>query len=168
MLEQVIQPLLRAREVLNQQYHVLHRAMLNLVRHDAVCRRLMTVPGVGALVAITFTSAVDDPTRFSRARAVGAHFGLTPKRYQSGETDVVGTISKAGDEAARTALYQAAHTMLTCPGRYSSLKRWGMEVARRRGLKRATVALARKLSVVLLRIWTSESEFRFDRPVAAV
>jgi len=168
MLEQVIQPLLRAREVLNQQYHVLHRAMLNLVRHDAVCRRLMTVPGVGAVVAITFTSAVDDPTRFSRARAVGAYFGLTPKRYQSGETDVVGTISKAGDEAARTALYQAAHTMLTCPGRYSSLKRWGMEVARRRGLKRATVALARKLSVVLLRIWTSESEFRFDRPVAAV
>jgi transposase len=167
MLEQVIQPLLQARSALNQQYHVLHRGMLALVRHDAVCRRLMTIPGVGALVAITFTSAVDDPVRFGRARAIGAHFGLTPKRYQSGETDVVGGIGKAGDEAARTALYQAAHSMPTRSGRYSSLKRWGMEVARRRGLKRATVALARKLSVVLLRIWTSESEFRFDRPVAA-
>ena len=167
MLEQVIEPLLRARGALNEQYHVLHRAMLNLVRRDAVCRRLMTVPGVGALVAITFTSAVDDPARFGRARAVGAHFGLTPKRYQSGETDVVGAISKVGDEAARTALYQAAHTILTRPGRYSSLKRWGMEVAKRRGLKRATVAVARKLSMVLLRMWTSESEFRFGRPAAA-
>jgi len=167
MLEQVIQPLLQAREVLNRQFHALHRAMLALVRHDAVCRRLMTVPGVGALVAITFTSAVDDPARFPRARALGAHFGLTPKRYQSGETDVVGGISKVGDEAARTALYQAAHTILTRPGRYSSLKRWGMEVAKRRGLRRATVALARKLSVVLLRIWTRETVFRFGRPAAA-
>lgn len=90
-----------------RQYNVLHRAMLNLVRRDAVCRRLMTVPGVGAMVAITFTftSAIDDPARFPRARAVGAHFGLTPRCYQSGETDVVGAISKIGDEAARTALY---------------------------------------------------------------
>jgi transposase len=141
--------------------------MLNLVRRDAVCRRLMTVPGVGAMVAITFTSAIDDPARFPRARAVGAHFGLTPKRYQSGETDVVGAISKIGDEAVRTALYQAAHTMLTRSGQFSSLKRWAMEVARRRGLKRATVALARKLTVVLLRMWTSETEFRFSRLAVA-
>lgn len=167
MLEQVIRPLLRTREVLNQQYHVLHRAMLALVRNDAVCRRLMTVPGVGALVAITFTSAVDDPARFARGRAIGAHFGLTPKRHQSGETDVVGAISKMGDEAVRTALYQAAHTMLTRTDRFSSLKCWAMEVAKRRGLKRATVALARKLSVVLLRMWTSGTFFRFSRAAAA-
>lgn len=101
--------------------------MLNRVRRDAVCRRLMTVPGVGAMVAITFTSAIDDPARFPRARAVGAHFGVTPKRYQSGETDVVGAISRIGDEAVRTALYQAAHTMLTRSGQFSSLKRWAME-----------------------------------------
>jgi transposase len=167
MLEQVIEPLLCAREALNRQYNVLHRAMINLVRRDAVCRRLMTVPGVGAMVAITFTSSIDDPARFPRAIAVGAHFGLTPKRYQSGETDVVGAISKIGDEAVRTALYQAAHTMLTRSGQFSSLKRWAMEVARRRGLKRATVALARKLTVVLLRMWTSETEFRFSRLAVA-
>ena len=100
--------------------------MLAIVREDAVCRRLMTVPGVGALVAITFTSAVDDPARFRRSRAVGAHFGLTPKKYQSGETDVTGGISKVGDAMVRTALYEAANVMLTRAGRFSTLKRWAL------------------------------------------
>jgi transposase len=94
MLERVIEPMLRARDALNAEFHALHRAMLAIVRDDAVCRRLMTVPGVGALVALTFTSAVDDPARFPRGRSIGAYFGLTPKRYQSGETDVVGGITK--------------------------------------------------------------------------
>ncbi len=89
MLERVVEPMLRAREALRCEFHVLHRAVLAIVREDAVCRRLMSVPGVGALVAVTFASAVDDPTRFRRSRAVGAHFGLTPKKYQSGETDVI-------------------------------------------------------------------------------
>jgi transposase len=97
MLERVAEPMLEAREALRREFHVLHRAVLAIVREDAVCRRLMTVPGVGALVAVTFASAVDDPARFRRSRSVGAHFGLTPKRYQSGETDVSGGISKAGD-----------------------------------------------------------------------
>ena len=96
MLERVVEPMLRAREALRCEFHVLHRAVLAIVREDAVCRRLMSVPGVGALVAITFTSAVDDPARFRRSRSLGAYFGLTPKRYQSGETDVTGGISKAG------------------------------------------------------------------------
>ena len=87
--------------------------MLAIVASDEVCRRLMTVPGVGALVAMTFTSAVDDPARFTRSQAVGAHFGLTPKKYQSGETDVTGGISKVGDAMVRTALYEAANVMLT-------------------------------------------------------
>jgi transposase len=117
------------------------------VRADAVCRRLMTVPGVGALVAVTFTSAVDDPQRFARSKAVGTHFGLTPKRYQSGETDVVGAIRKVGDAMVRTALFEAAHILLIRAARFSSLKRWAMDVAKRRGLKRAKVALARKLTV---------------------
>jgi transposase len=167
MLEQVVEPMLRAREALSREFHVLHRAMLAIVRADAVCRRLMTVPGVGALVAITYTSAVDDPIRFTRSRAVGAHFGLTPKRYQSGETDVAGRITKVGDGMVRSILYEAAHTMLTRAGRFSTLKRWAVDVAKRRGLKRATVALARKLSVVLLRIWTSEGVFRFGKEAAA-
>jgi transposase len=167
MLERVIEPMLRARDALNAEFHALHRAMLAIVRDDAVCRRLMTVPGVGALVALTFTSAVDDPARFSRGRSIGAHFGLTPKRHQSGETDVVGGITKVGDTMVRAALYEAAHIMLTRSGRFSSLKRWALAVAGRRGMKRARVALARKLSVVLLRIWTTGGVFRFGKEAAA-
>jgi len=167
MLERVIEPMLRAREALHQEFHALHRAMLAIVRHDGVCRRLMTVPGVGALVAITFTSAIDDPARFRRSRAVGAHFGLTPKKYQSGEMDVTGGISRVGDPLVRTALYEAAHIMLTRAVRFSGLKRWALEVARRRGMKRAKVALARKLAAVLLRLWTDGSAFRFGKEAAA-
>ena len=166
MLERVVEPMLRAREALRAEYQVLHRAVLAIVREDAVCRRLMTVPGVGALVAVTFASAVDDPARFRRSRALGAHFGLTPKRYQSGETDVTGGISKAGDGMVRAALYEAAHAMLTRTGRFSTLKRWALEVAKRRGMKRAKVALARKLSALLHRLWVDGSEFRFGREAA--
>jgi transposase len=167
MLERVIEPLLRAREALRSEYHVLHRAMLAIVRADGTCRRLMTVPGVGALVAITFTSAVDDPARFRRSRMVGAHFGLTPKKHQSGETDVTGGISKVGDTMVRTVLYEAANVMLTRAGRFSSLKRWALEVAKRRGMKRAKVALARKLASVLHRMWVDGASFRFGQGVAA-
>jgi transposase len=167
MLERVIEPMLRAREALRSEYQALHRAMLSIVRHDVTCRRLMTVPGVGALVAVTFTSAVDDPARFRRSCSVGAHFGLTPKKYQSGETDVTGGISKVGDALVRTALYEAANAMLTRAGKFSTLKRWGLEIAKRRGLKRAKVALARKLASVLHRMWVDGASFRFGKEVAA-
>jgi transposase len=166
-LERVVEPMLRAREALRSEYLVLHRAVLAIVRADAVCRRLMTVPGVGALVAVTFTSAVDDPARFRRSRTVGAYFGLTPRKYQSGETDVTGGISKAGDAMARTALYEAANVMLTRAGKFSALKRWALEVAKRRGTRRAKVALARKLATVLHRLWVDGSEFRFGKEAAA-
>ncbi len=165
-LERVAEPMLRAREALRAEFHVLHRAVLAVVREDAVCRRLMTVPGVGALVAVTFSSAVDDPARFGRSRAVGAHFGLTPKKYQSGETDVTGGISKVGDAMVRTALYEAANVMLTRAGKFSTLKRWALEVAQRRGMRRAKVALARKLATVLHRLWVDGSEFRFGKEAA--
>jgi transposase len=167
MLEQVIEPMLRAHEALRKELHALHRTVLGIVRQDGVCRRLMTVPGVGALVAITFTSAIDDPARFRHSRVVGAHFGLTPKKYQSGETDVTGGISKMGDTMVRTALYEAANVMLTRVGRFSILKRWALEVAKRRGMRRAKVALARKLACILHRMWVDGSEFRFDKEVAA-
>jgi transposase len=167
MLERVIGPMLQAREALRTEFHTLHRAMLGIVRQDGTCRRLMTVPGVGALVAVTFTSAIDDPARFRHSRAVGAHFGLTPKKSQSGETDVTGGISKVGDAMVRTALYEAAHVMLTRSGKFSVLKRWALEVAKRRGLRRAKVALARKLAIVLHRLWTDGSAFRFGKEVAA-
>ena len=141
--------------------------MLAIARAEAVCRRLMTVPGVGALVAVPFTSAVDDPQRFARSKAVGAHFGLTPKKYQSGETDVTGAISKVGDALVRTALYEAAHILLTRAVRFSRLKRRGLNVARRRGMKRAKVALARKLAVVLHAMWRDGTEFRWGKEIAA-
>jgi transposase len=169
MLETVTGAMLAAREALLAEFMRLHRRMLAIVRADAVCRRLMTAPGIGALVSITFRTAVDDPGRFRSSKAVGAHFGLTPKRYQSGETDVIGGISKVGDAMVRTALYEAANAVLSRPTRFSTLKRWAMDVARRRGLKRAKVALARKMATVLHRMWIDGTEFRWGKeaPVAA-
>jgi transposase len=169
MLERVVEPLLRARDALRAEFAGLHRQLLALVREDTVCRRLMTTPGVGAVVAATFTSAVDDPSRFAKSRTVGAHFGLTPRRYQSGETDVSGGISRVGDAMARTALYEAAQSMLTRTVRFSALKHWALEVARRRGMRRAKVALARKLATVLHRMWVDGTEFRWGKePGAAI
>jgi transposase len=167
MLETVTSAMLTAREGLLAEFMRLHRRMLAIVRADAVCRRLMTAPGVGALVSITFRTAVDDPARFGSSKAVGAHFGLTPKRYQSGETDVIGGISKCGDAMVRTALYEAANAVLSRPTRFSALKRWAMDVAKRRGLKRAKVALARKLAGVLHRMWADGTDFRWGKEMEA-
>jgi transposase len=167
MLERVIEPMLRAREALRAEYHALHRAMQGIVREDTACRRLMTVPGSALWWRSRSTSAIDDPGRLARSRAVGAHFGLTPKKYQSGEIDVTGGISKVGDAMVRSALYEAANVMLTRASRVSSLKRWAMAVAGRRGMKRAKVALARKLASVLHRMWLDGTSFRFGKEIAA-
>src|SRR5918998_78756 len=168
MLERIAEAMLQAREALRTEFSKLHRVMLAIARTDEVCRRLMTVPGVGALVAVTFTSGVDAPERFSRSRAVGAHFGLTPKKYQSGETDITGAVSRVGDVMVRTALYEAAHILLTRAVRFSALKRWALEVAKRRGMKRAKVALARKLAIILHRMWVEGTTFRWGQEVSAV
>jgi transposase len=167
MLETITGAMLAARESLLAEFARLHRRMLGIARADAVCRQLMTAPGVGALVSITFRTAVDDPGRFGTSKAVGAHFGLTPKRYQSGETDVAGGISKVGDAMVRTALYEAANAVLSRPTRFSALKRWAVDVAKRRGLKRAKVALARKLGTVLHRMWVDGTEFRWGKEAQA-
>jgi transposase len=167
MLERIAEAMLQAREALRTEFAKLHRAMLAIVREDRVCRRLMTVPGVGALIAVTFTSGVDDPGRFTRSKGVGAHFGLTPRKYQSGETDVTGAVSRVGDAMVRTALYEGAHILLTRAVRFSALKRWALEVARRRGMKRAKVALARKLAVILHRMWVDGTTFRWGRESVA-
>jgi transposase len=128
-----------------------------------VCARLMTIPGVGAVVAMTFRSAVDQPERFARSKAVGAHFGLTPKKYQSGEIDRTGRISKVGDTMVRTALFEAANVMLTRAVRLSALKAWALRIASRQGMKKAKVALARKLAVVMHRMWRDGTAFRWGR-----
>jgi len=167
ILETVIGAMLAARMALWNEFTRLRREMLKIVRADRVCRRLMSAPGVGALVALTYRSAVDDPSRFAKSGAIGAYFGLTPKKYQSGETDRDGGVSKVGDGMVRTALFEAAHIMLTRAVRFSSLKRWALAVAQRRGMKRAKVALARKLGVVLHRMWVEATEFRWSNAVPA-
>ena len=128
----------------------------------------MTAPGVGAIVALTYASAIDDPGRFRSSKAVGAHFRLTPKKYQSGETDVTGCISKIGDAGVRSALYEAANVILTRPVKGSTLKSWGMRLAARTGMRKAKVALARKLAVVLHRMLADGTEFLADKAAAAV
>jgi transposase len=126
---------------------------------DNRARLLTTVPGVGSIVALTFASAIDDPGRFKSSKTVGALFGLTPKKYQSGETDVTGRISKIGDAGVRTALYEAANVILTRTRKGSSLKKWAMGVAKRAGMRKAKVALARKLAVVMHRMLVDGTPF---------
>jgi transposase len=160
--------LLNARATLVAEVAKLHRKLLAIARVDGVCVRLMTVPGVGALTALTFTTAIDDPSRIAKSRDVGPLFGLTPGRYQSGETDLIGKITKVGDVMARTALFEAAAVMLTRSTKTSRLKAWALALVKRRGRKRAIVALARKLGVILHRIWVDGSTFRFGEENTAV
>jgi transposase len=163
----LVEPLLVVRRVLREQIAVLHRRLLVIVRDDDVCRRLMTVPGVGPVVALTFRATLDVPARFRNSRAVGAALGLTPCKYQSGESDRTGGISRCGDEMMRVMLYEAAQVMLVRSTRWSWLKAWAMQIARRRGMKKAIVALARRLAVILHRIWVDGTEFRWSRQEAA-
>lgn len=165
-LAAVMLPLLEAHAALQEQYNVLHKRLLDLVRDDPLCRRLMSAPGVGPVIALTFQATVDVPTRFPKSRLVGAHFGLTPKRYASGETDHSGRVSKCGDVVMRTALFESAQALLVCTKKWCSLKAWGMAIARRRGMKRAIVAVARKLAMVLHRMWLDGTEFRWGKKAA--
>lgn len=164
VLSAVAEPLLAITETLRRELARLTKQVLAIVRDEPVCRRLMTVPGVGPLTALAFRATVDRPDRFRHSRDVGAHLGLTPRRYQSGETDVAGRISRCGDELARTALYEAAHTLLVRCRKGSALRAWGLKIAKTRGLARARVAVARKLAVILHRMWSDGSEFRWGKP----
>ena len=158
----LVEPLLIVRRVLREQIAVLHRRLLTIVRDDEVCRRLMTIPGVGSVVALTYRATVDVPARFRKSKSVGAVFGLTCSKYQSGEIDRSGRISRCGDEMMRVMLYEAAHSMLRSK-KWSWLKAWAMQVARRCGMKKAIVALARRLAVIMHRIWVDGTEFRWIR-----
>jgi transposase len=170
-LAAIVEPLLIVRQTLQAQFAVLHKMLLGVVRQDPACRRLMTAPGVGPVVALTYRTTVDQPQRFRHSKAVGAHVGLAPKRQQSGETDYDVGISKSGDAMLRTMLYEAAQSLLThSRGRWSWLKAWGLRVAQRRGLRRAIVAVARRLAVILHRMWVDETDFHWtrDNPPAAL
>ena len=167
VLTAVADALLAARETLAAQLRGLEKRLRDQARHEKRARLLMSVPGVGVVVALTFAAAVDDPSRFRSSKTVGAHFGLTPKRYQSGETDVTGRIGKIGDVGVRTALYEAAHVILTRPVKGSTLKSWAARLAQRTGLRKAKVALARKLAVVMHRMLVDGTSFAAERAAVA-
>jgi transposase len=163
----LVEPLLVVRRVLREQINILHGRMLAVARDDEVCRRLMTVPGVGPVVALTYRATIDVPARFRKSKSVGAVFGLTPARDQSGERDRPGAISRCGDEMMRTTLYEAAQVMLLRSAKWSWLRAWAMKIAKHHGMKKAIVALARRLAVIMHRIWTDGTEFRWSREAAA-
>lgn len=159
-LELIAQSLLAAHAVLVREFNTLDRRVRLLAREHSQARLLMTTPAVGPIVALTYAAGIDDPARFRSSKQTGAHFGLTPKKYQSGETDVTGRISKIGDASVREALYQAAHVMLTKPLRgCTALKSWAMRIAKRAGMRKAKVALARKLAVVMHRMLADNKPF---------
>jgi transposase len=158
--------LLAARAALIVELKGIERRLVALARDDTRTRLLLSAPGVGVIVALTYVSAIDDPGRFKSSRAVGPHFGLTPKRYQSGETDVTGRISKVGDAGVRTALYEAANVILTRPVKGSTLKSWAARLAARAGMRKAKVALARKLAVVLHRMLIDGTSFAAEKAAA--
>lgn len=166
-LAAIADALLAARETLGEQLRGLETRVRAQARDDKRTRLLMTAPGVGAIVALTFVAAIDDPSRFRSSQAVGAHFGLTPRKYQSGETDVTGRISKVGDAGVRTVLYEAANVILTRAVKGSALKSWAARLALRAGMRKAKVALARKLAVVLHRMLADGTPFAADRAAAA-
>ena len=152
-LEVIAAALLVVHETLRRELAGFEKRVRSIARSDGRVRLLMSTPGVGAIVALTYVAAIDDPARFKSSKGVGAHFGLTPKKYQSGETDITGRISKIGDEGVRTALYEASHIILTQPLKgCTTLKSWAMRLAKRAGMKKAKVALARKLAVIMHRM----------------
>jgi transposase len=162
-----VEPLLKAREAVGQQIADLDSKVMRLARADAQVRRFMTAPGVGPITALCFRATIDDPARFRRSRSVGAYAGLTTRRYASGEIDWTGRISKCGDKMLRSYLYEAANVLLTRIAKWSALKAWGVRIAKRSGLRKAKVAVARKLAVILHRMWIDGAEFKCSSKEAA-
>jgi len=163
-LQGIATSLLAVHAVLLREFKVFEKRIRVMARQDERARLLMSTPGVGVLVALTYVSAIDDTGRFTSSKRAGAHFGLTPKKYQSGETDITGRISKIGDKGVRTALYEAANIILTKPVKGSALKSWAARLAKRAGMNKAKVALARKLAVIMHRMLVDKTPFN---PAAA-
>ena len=159
-LSAAMRGLIAAREAVLSAIAAIDSDIKHLVRQSKACRRLMTVPGVGPLTALAFTAAVDDPGRFRRSRDLGAYLGLVPRRYQSGEIDYTGHISKTGDRRVRTLLYEAANVMLTRYKGALKLKEWALAIARRSNMRKARIALARRLAVIMHAMLKSDTDFR--------
>lgn len=167
-LAEIMEPLLASRKQLRKAFMALHSKLLSIVRNDAVCRRLMTIPGVGPVVSLAFSSTIDVPARFRNSKAVGPALGLSPVLNQSGESHRVGRISLCGDGMMRHLLYEAAQVMLTRVQKWSWLKAWAVNIAKRRGQQKAIVALARRLAVIMHRMWIDGTEFRWTREPVAI
>jgi transposase len=162
ILKEAVRALLAVLQNVGEQILKLDRMVRRYTRQNKVCRRLRTVPGIGMLTATAFVAAIDDPERFRKSKSVGAFLGLTPRRYQSGETDLNGRISKCGDAMTRTYLFEAATSLMTKVRKWSALKAWGMRIAKRAGMKKARVAVARKLAVIMHRIWLTGETFQWS------
>ncbi len=167
LMQEAVRPLLAVRESVRREIAALHRKLLALARQDEDSRRSMTVPGIGPITALAFHSAIDEPSRFRRSRSVGAYIGLTSRRHASGEIDWSGRISKCGDRMLRTYLFEAAGVLLTRVPHWCSLKAWGLRLAKRIGFKKAKIAVARKLAVILHRMWRDGTDFIWSAKEAA-
>jgi transposase len=165
-LNGLVEPLLRARAAILEEVTALEARLRQIAADDPVCRRLMTAPYVGPQIALTFRASIDMPQRFTRSRNVGVHLGLTPRTRQSGEKETRTGITRRGDRATRTALYLAAGNLIRVTSKPSWLKTWGREVAARRGLRKAIVAVARRLASVLHQMWVNETDFRWEAKAA--
>jgi transposase len=161
----LIEPLMEARRVLRETYNQLDALMRAAAKADPVCQRLMTAPGIGPIAALTYRVVIEVPERFRRSQTVGAHLGLTPKSRQSGEKDMKGRISRRGDRTLRVALFNGANAVLNPQCRDHPLRSWALKIAARRGRMKAVVALARRLSVILHRMWVDGTDYE-HRPVA--
>jgi DNA-binding NarL/FixJ family response regulator len=162
-----VRPLLKTRHAIEQQVDDLDRKVRKLAPYDAQVRRFMTAPGVGPITALCFKAAIDDPARFKRSRSVGAYVGLTSRRHVSGEVDWSGRISKCGDAMLRMYLFEAAGVLLTRVQKWSALKAWGTRLVKRNGLRKAKVAVARKLAVILHRMWIEGTESNWSKKAIA-
>jgi transposase len=167
LLREAVHPLLELRERARRQIAQLTRRLLAMARDNEESRRLMTVPGIGPINALAFCAAIDEPSRFRQSRSVGAYFGLTPRRHASGEVDWTGRISKCGDAMVRSYVFEAAGVLLTRVPQWCRLKAWGFRLVKRLGFKKAKVAVARKLSVLLHRMWRDGTDFIWSSKEAA-
>lgn len=163
MLEGLVEAMLRVRTALITEIARLHKLVVHFVARDELCRRYMGIPGVGPITALTFKTAIDDPSRFKSAKLVGAYFGLTPKRWQSGETiDRQGRISKHGDKDVRRCLFEAAHILLSKYRGKTPIKTWGLKLKKSKGHQKATIAVARRLAMAMYAMWRDGTEFELD------
>lgn len=158
-LREAVMPPLCLHEEICKQLAPLTKQVEALAKKDPICRRLMTAPGVGPLVALSFMTAIDTPERFSRSEDVGAYLGLTPKQYQSGEIDFRGGISRLGNSMTRSHLVQAATVLLLNGRKNSVLRAWGLKISKRKGFCKARIAVARKLAIILHKMWLNERDF---------